>query len=96
MASTLQTLKGMGIDRIRVSVVWSLIAPKPTAPAPTWATPPRQLAQGYCFSHDPNAADFGQFVQAVGATTAAPPRGVRLAWTAPSGQPFYSRTAAVS
>jgi hypothetical protein len=22
--------------------------------------------------------------------------GVRLAWTAPSGQPFYSRTAAVS
>ena len=108
VASTLQTLKGMGIDRIRVSVVWSLIAPKPnaakkpkfnatdpnaypggawarydlldvlaardglqvyfqpTAPAPTWATPPRQLAQGYRWSHDPNATDFGQFVQAVG------------------------------
>ena len=109
MAATLQTLKGMGIDRIRVSVVWSLVAPKPnaskkpkhfnaanpdayprgawarydlldvlaardglqvyfqpTAPAPTWATPPRELAQGYRWSHDPNAADFGQFVQAVG------------------------------
>ncbi len=108
VASTLQTLKGMGIDRIRVSVVWSLIAPKPnaakkpkfnatnpnaypggawarydlldvlaardglqvyfqpTAPAPTWATPPRQLDQGYRWSHDPNATDFGQFVQAVG------------------------------
>jgi hypothetical protein len=31
VAATLQTLKGMGIDRIRVSVVWSLIAPKPNA-----------------------------------------------------------------
>ena len=39
---------------------------QPTAPAPTWATPPRQLDQGYRWSHDPNAADFGQFVQAVG------------------------------
>jgi hypothetical protein len=31
VAATLQTLKGMGIDRIRVSLVWSLIAPKPNA-----------------------------------------------------------------
>ena len=31
VAATLQTLKGMGIDRIRVSVVWSLVAPKPNA-----------------------------------------------------------------
>jgi hypothetical protein len=108
VASTLATLKAMGVDRVRVSVVWSLLAPKPasarkpkfnatdpaaypggawarydvldalaaqdglqvyfqpTAPAPTWATPPRQLPQGYRYSHDPNATDYGQFVQAIG------------------------------
>ncbi len=107
VGQTLQMLKNMGIDRVRVSVVWQLLAPhagsskkpkfdatnpnayprgvwarydfldrvatqdglqvyfQPTAPAPTWATPPRKLAQGYRFSHDPNAADYGQFVQAV-------------------------------
>jgi hypothetical protein len=97
----------MGVDRVRVSVVWQLLAPKasaskkptfdatnpnaypngvwfrddfldrvatqdglqmyfqPTGPAPTWATTPRKLAQGYRWSHDPNATDYGQFVQAV-------------------------------
>jgi hypothetical protein len=107
VASTLLQLRHMGVDRVRVSVVWQLLAPtpsstskpkfdatnpnaypkgvwfrydfldrvatqdglqvyfQPTAPAPTWATPPRKLAQGYRFSHDPNAADYGQFVQAV-------------------------------
>jgi hypothetical protein len=39
---------------------------QPTAPAPTWGTTPRELKQGYRWSHDPKAADFGQFVQAVG------------------------------
>ena len=29
VASTLQTLKNMGVDRVRVSVVWQLLAPKP-------------------------------------------------------------------
>jgi hypothetical protein len=108
VAKTLRALKGMGVDRVRVSVVWSLIAPKPTsshkpkfnatnptayptgawarwdfidqvakqygigvyfqptAPAPTWATTPRQLPQGYRWSHNINATDYGQFVQAVG------------------------------
>jgi hypothetical protein len=107
VSSTLQTLKNMGVDRVRVSVVWQLLAPKPnaakkprfdatnpnayrpgvwarwdfldrvatqdglqvyfqpTAPAPNWATTPRKLAQGYRYSHDPNAAAYGQFVQAV-------------------------------
>jgi beta-glucosidase/6-phospho-beta-glucosidase/beta-galactosidase len=107
VSATLQTLKNMGVDRVRVSVVWQLLAPqpsaakkpkfdatdpnaypagvwsrydfldrvatqdglqvyfRPTAPAPTWATTPRKLAQGYRWSHDPNAADYGQFVQAV-------------------------------
>jgi hypothetical protein len=107
VGQTLQTLHAMGVDRVRVSVVWSLVAPhptsgkrprfdatnpaaypngvwfrwdlldrvarqvgiklyfQPTAPAPTWATPPRQLPQGYRYSHDPNAKQFGEFVQAV-------------------------------
>jgi hypothetical protein len=107
VSSTLQQLKNMGVDRVRVSVVWQLVAPKPnatkkpkfnatnpnaypkgvwfrwdyldrvaarlglqvyfqpTAPAPNWATTPRKLAQGYRWSHDPNAKDYGQFVQAV-------------------------------
>jgi len=107
VSQTLQTLKAMGVDRVRVSVVWSLLAPQPnsskqpkfnatnpaaypagswfrydfldrvanqvgikvyfqpTAPAPTWATPPRGLPQGYRWSHDPNAKDYGQFVQAI-------------------------------
>jgi hypothetical protein len=30
-AAVLQDLKNMGVDRVRVSVVWSLLAPKPTA-----------------------------------------------------------------
>ena len=38
---------------------------QPTAPAPNWATTPRKLPQGYRWSHDPNAKDYGQFVQAV-------------------------------
>ncbi|MGH2870623.1 MAG: hypothetical protein ACRDNK_24025 [Solirubrobacteraceae bacterium] len=29
--ANLQTLKNMGVDRVRVSVVWSLVAPSPTA-----------------------------------------------------------------
>jgi hypothetical protein len=29
VSSTLQTLKNMGVDRVRVSVVWQLLAPKP-------------------------------------------------------------------
>lgn len=108
VASTLRTLKNIGVDRVRVSVVWQLLAPnasaskkprfnatnpnayprgvwfrydfldrvatqdglqvyfQPTAPAPNWATTPRKLDQGYRFSHDPNAKDYGQFVQAVG------------------------------
>jgi hypothetical protein len=107
VSETLRNLKAIGVDRVRVSVVWSLLAPQPdsskrpkfnatnpaaypagvwfrydflvrvaeqvgikiyfqpTAPAPTWATPPRRLAQGYRFSHDPNAKDYGQFVQAI-------------------------------
>jgi hypothetical protein len=107
VAQTLQTLHAMGVDRVRVSVVWALVAPKPnasrrpkfnatksaayppgawfrydfldrvanqvgikvyfqpTAPAPNWATTPRKLPQGYRWSHDPNAKDYGQFVQAV-------------------------------
>jgi hypothetical protein len=107
VSATLQTLKNMGVDRVRVSVVWQLLAPKPsankkpkfdatdpnaypngvwarydfldrvatqdglqvyfqpTAPAPNWATTPRKLPQGYRYAHDPNAADYGQFVQAV-------------------------------
>ncbi len=105
---TLDTLKRMGVDRVRISVVWQLLAPdagastkptfdatdpnaypkgvwyqydlldrvatrdglqvyfQPTAPAPTWATSPRALPQGFRFSHDPNAEEYGQFVQAVG------------------------------
>ena len=31
VATNLQTLKNMGIDRVRVSVVWSLVAPNPKA-----------------------------------------------------------------
>jgi hypothetical protein len=107
VAQTLQTLKQMGVDRVRVSVVWSLLAPhpnsgrrpkfnannpaaypggswfrydfldrvahqdgigvyfQPTAPAPNWATPPLRIKQGYRWSHDPSAKDYGQFVQAV-------------------------------
>lgn len=107
-AATLRELKQMGVDRVRVSVVWSLIAPdansstRPdfnatdpgayprgawfrydflvrvaqqlgikvyfqlTAPAPDWATPPPPLAQGYRYTHDPNAQQYGEFVQAVG------------------------------
>jgi hypothetical protein len=107
-AATLRFLKAMGVDRVRISVVWQLLAPdsgastkpkfdatnpsayprgvwfrydfldrvatrdglqvyfQPTAPAPTWATAPRPLAQGFRFSHDPNAEEYGQFVQAVG------------------------------
>lgn len=107
VASTLKELKEMGVDRVRVSVVWSLIAPdpnaghkpkfnatnpsaypngvwfrwdfldrvanqlglqvyfQPTAPAPKWATTPLPVPQGYRWSHNPNARDYGQFVQAV-------------------------------
>jgi hypothetical protein len=107
VAQTLKTLRDMGVDRVRVSVVWSLVAPKPnasrkpkfkatnpaaypggawfrydfidrvagqlgikvyfqpTAPAPTWATTPRKLPQGYRWSHNPSAKAYGQFVQAI-------------------------------
>jgi hypothetical protein len=106
--AAMDVMKSLGVDRIRVSVVWSLVAPNPadshapkfdatnpnayptgvwkrydtvvslaravglklyfqlTAPAPTWATPPRGLPQGYRYSHDPSAKKFGQFAQAVG------------------------------
>jgi len=109
VTQVMKALAGIGVNRVRVSVVWSLIAPdpnanktprfratnpdayppgswarydlldrlavqdgikiywQPTAPAPQWATPPRQLAQGYRFSHDPNARDYGEFVQAIAA-----------------------------
>ena len=33
VAATLKTLTQMGVDRVRVSVVWSLIAPKPPPPS---------------------------------------------------------------
>jgi hypothetical protein len=108
VAKALYGLKSLGVDRIRVSVVWSILAPDPnsptrpnfdatnptaypagvwdrydvlvrlaqqagikvyfqlTAPAPLWATPPMALPQGFRWSHDPSATDFGQFVEAVG------------------------------
>jgi hypothetical protein len=105
----MEAMKSLGVNVIRVSVVWSLVAPDPnsaqppanfdatvpsdyppgawdryqllvglahglgmqvyfqlTAPAPLWATPPQPLNQGYRWSHDPNAAEFGQFAEAVG------------------------------
>jgi hypothetical protein len=106
-ALTLQLLKSMGVDRVRVSVVWSLLAPaslsthrpqfnatdpaaypagvwtrydfldreankvginlyfQPTAPAPYWATTPLKVPQGYRYTNNPNAKQFGEFVQAV-------------------------------
>jgi hypothetical protein len=108
VAQALYVIKAEGVDRVRISVVWSLIAPHPqssrrpkfdatnpaaypqgvwdrydtvvriarslgvrvyfqlTAPAPNWATPPRKIAQGYRWSHDPSAKEYGEFVQAVG------------------------------
>ena len=108
VATTLEELRYLGVDRVRVSVVWGLLAPKPlsshrprfdatnpaaypahvwdrydvlvrmaqelgikiyfepTAPAPYWATPPLVIQQGYRWSHDPSAREFGEFVQAVG------------------------------
>ena len=108
VTQALEVMKLLGVDRVRVSVVWSLLAPKPgssrrpkfdatnpnaypahvwdrydtlvrlanqigikvyfllTAPAPNWATTPRQLPQGYRWSHEPSATEFGKFVEAVG------------------------------
>jgi hypothetical protein len=107
VSEVLKGLTAIGVDRVRVSVVWQLVAPhassskrpkfnatnpaaypngvwarwdyldriahqvgiqvyfQPTAPAPNWATTPLPIPQGYRWSHDPNAQDYGQFVQAV-------------------------------
>jgi hypothetical protein len=108
VANTLKEIAALGVDRIRVSVVWSLVAPgsksahRPkfdatdpsaypsgawdrydylvrlaqvlgiqvyfqlTAPAPLWATPPMEINQGYRYTHNPSAKDFGEFAEAVG------------------------------
>jgi hypothetical protein len=106
----LQQVAALGVNTIKVSMVWSLVAPDPngtvkpdfdatdpdaypagawnrydtlvqeatalrlgvyfqlTAPAPLWATQPRGISgHQYDWSHEPSAADFEQFVQAVGA-----------------------------
>jgi len=107
VAATLGQLAALGVDRIRVSVIWALVAPDPlsttepdfdatdpaaypagawnrydvlvtdaqadgiavdfdvTSPEPRWAataTPPDIRYNDY----SPSAAEFGQFVQAVG------------------------------
>ncbi len=108
VAWTLEQAKSLGIDRIKVSVVWYLVAPQPTSaqrpkfnaadpaayppgawtrydqivsaarslglrvyfqlvpPAPTWAVARGRATQGYSWSHNPSASEFGQFVHAVG------------------------------
>jgi hypothetical protein len=107
VAWTLEQAKELGIDRLKVSVVWSLVAPDPNSrrkpkfnaanpaaypygawtrydrlveyaqqlgigiyfqvvpPAPVWAQAQGKATQGYAWSHDPNATDYGQFVEAV-------------------------------
>lgn len=107
----LTELAGLGVERIRVSVIWALVAPTPlsstppagfdaanpadypagawnrydtvvtdahalgltvdfvvTSPAPAWATRPlpADLNSKFAKVYDPNAVDFGEFVEAVG------------------------------
>lgn len=54
VAQTLQTLRAMGVDRVRVSVVWSLIAPKPNSGRkPKFkATDPAAYPPGAWFRYD--------------------------------------------
>jgi hypothetical protein len=108
MEQSMQYMKTLGVDRVKVSMVWSLIGPgsnsrhRPhfdatnpaaypsatwtrydeivqeakqiglpiyfqlTAPAPLWATTSSSEKSGYRWSHEPNAAEFKQFVEAVG------------------------------
>ncbi len=110
MAQTLKEIRALGIDRVKVTLVWQLVAPDPYSrtkpsfdardpaayppgawqrwdqlvawsrllglkvyfqiapPAPLWATsgPTEKQGKGYAFSENPSAADFAQFVQAVG------------------------------
>jgi hypothetical protein len=107
MAATLDTLQALGVQRVRVSILWALVAPDPLsktrpsfdasnpaayppgawnrydalvaaaakrgiavnfdlmAPAPLWATgrPARSDIENI---YQPSAAEFGQFVRAVG------------------------------
>jgi hypothetical protein len=106
--AVMEQLAALGIDRIKVSMVWSLVAPDPdsttaprfqatnpgaypagawarydrldelghrlgigiyfqlTAPAPEWAVSQARERSGYSWSHEPDPADFQQFVEAVG------------------------------
>jgi hypothetical protein len=108
VAKALQQMAALGVDRIKVSMVWSLVAPdaqstqrphfdatdpaaypdgawnrydmvvrlaselgigvyfQVTAPAPSWAVSTRKPTQGYPWSQNPSASQFGQFVQAIG------------------------------
>ena len=54
VAATLQNLKTMGVDRVRVSVVWSLVAPAPTASRkPAFdATNPAAYPSGSWYRYD--------------------------------------------
>jgi hypothetical protein len=109
VSNEMTQLRSMGIDELKVSVVWSLIAPdaksqtKPSfnpsdpsaypahawdrwdlidrlaariglrvyfqivPPAPAWAVATTKPVQGYAWSQKPNAFEYQQFVQAVGA-----------------------------
>ena len=104
----LEQVAALGVNTVKVSMVWSLVAPDPnartkpnfdasdpaaypagawtrydrlvqeahalgmnvyfqlTAPAPLWAVNPRVTGKQHPWSHEPNAADFEQFVEAVG------------------------------
>lgn len=109
VARTLDTLRSLGVDRIRVTVLWHAIAPVPDAPAPPagfvasdpasypaaafapydrlvelarargigvdfdvsaagplWAMQARSLQAHYIDVYEPSAADFENFVAAVG------------------------------
>ncbi len=108
VASRLQQIKALGVDRIKFSIVWDVVAPNPssthrpsfdatdpaaypagvwdrydtvvrlakelgfrvylqlTPPSPSWAVSRQHPTQGYSWSQRPNAAQYGQFVQAVG------------------------------
>ena len=109
VSNEMTQLRSIGIDELKVSVVWSLLAPDPRSqtqpgfdasdpsaypahawdrwdlidrlaaqlglrvyfqivpPAPAWAVAKIKPVQGYAWSQKPNANDFQQFVQAVGA-----------------------------
>jgi hypothetical protein len=110
VAAVLAQLAALGVERIRVSVIWALVAPNPmsttrpnfdatnpaaypagawnrydvlvtdaqalgihldfdvTSPAPIWATAraPANIPSKFDKNYYPSAAQFGQFVQAVG------------------------------